>query len=355
MPRGKSPVFPHPVPTNARFTHTAFMNTKNQRAFLSLELAASVNKDGWVMIFPAGKQTGHDGRGPYVLENMEAVLAASQRPSVKLQIDYDHATDMLKPGEKKIAAGWIEELAARDDGIYARIEWTPTAAQHIADKEYRYLSPTFYFDKVSGVVTQILRAALTNTPNLEVKAVAAAEDNPQPQKENTMDEAMKAIAAALGLGEDATAASILEAVQKLANDAKAAKEQVTAATKALASAQIADPAKFVPIEVVQELQKSIAAIQKDTAASKAQASVDVAIENGKVTPAMKDWALSLATANPVAFADFVKAAPAIVTAGAEDTGKKKNADGSLDDEEKVLASFLGLSEEQFKAGKTAQA
>lgn len=357
------------------------MDIKKQLASLRIDLAASVHGDGWVMIFPAGRQKGHDGRGPYNLADLETVIAASVRPSVELMIDYDHAVDELPPGHPRIAAGWMKELQARQDGIYARVEWTTKAKQHIADKEYRYISPVFYFDEKTGVVSQILRAALTNNPNLEVKAVAAAQDNNNPSKEIKMDETMKAIAAALGLGEDATPEAILEAVKTLKGDLDQVKEEVAAPAdadgaeiiekieekieaevasakkKATASSDNPDPAKFVPIEQVAELQKAVASLQTESTKNKAQAAVDAAVKQGKLPPALKDWGLALASKDMKAFDAYVEKSPTLVTAGAEDDpSKKKAATGAaLDDDQKALCAQLGIKEENYAETKKRSA
>jgi len=41
-------------------------------------------------------------------------------------------------------------------------------------REYRYVSPVFQFDPKDGSVTRLLRAGLTNNPNLHLTAIAAS-------------------------------------------------------------------------------------------------------------------------------------------------------------------------------------
>ena len=82
--------------------------------------------ESWVQILPAGKFDLNDTRGPWIVKDMAAVIARSQRDlSRGMPVDMDHALDRRNEAEAP-AAGWIEELAARDDGIWARIAWTPT-------------------------------------------------------------------------------------------------------------------------------------------------------------------------------------------------------------------------------------
>lgn len=353
------------------------MKMNLQHSTLPLELAASASADGsWIMIFPAGRQAGVDGRGPYVLEDMEAVIAASLRPQVDLAIDRDHQMDILPPGAEKPAAGWIKELQARADGIWARVEWTPRAKEQIDQKEYRYISPVFYHDRANGRVKKILRASLVNNPNLEVKAVAAAEADIN--QENDMELIAK-LAVLLGLAEGSSEDSVLEAIKALkttdekvkeAVDApaeatgdevveqleKKIEEQVTAETasrldkvKAELAAAGADPSKFVPIAAFNEMKDQVKALASAEKSRTAEAKVEEAMRAGKVSPALKTWALALASSNPAEFDAFVKDAPVIVKAGATGKTELPETASALSDEDKALCSQLGITAEEFVA------
>ncbi len=360
------------------------MKTNLQQTSLPIELAASdAAADGWVMLFPAGKNHGYDGRGPYVLgSDMQAVIAASMRPRVDLPIDRDHAIDLLPKGAPKPAAGWIKEMQARADGIYARVEWTPHAAQQIADKEYRYLSPVFYYDRATGLVTRILRAGLVNEPNLEVKAVAAAETQPSDEENKTMDDTLKAIAALLGLDETAEPAAILEAVKALKGDIDVVKETVdapaeatgeeivekieekieaeTAAAKkkaelAAAEAKV-DPKKYVPKAMYDSLATRVQTLETASAQSRAEIAVDQAMKAGKIAPAQKDWALSYASSDLQEFEKFVKGAPVVVKPGADDKLNIPETAAALDDDQKDVCKSLGISTDAFvKTAKSERA
>lgn len=363
--------------------HGDAMKTNLQQTSLPVELAASdASGDGWVMLFPAGKNQTFDGRGPYLLQDMQAVIAASMRPRVDLPIDRDHAIDLLPKGAEKPAAGWIKEMQARADGIYARVEWTPKAQQQIAEKEYRYLSPVFYFDRATGLVTRILRAGLVNEPNLEVKAVAAAETQPSDEENKPMDETLKAIAALLGLDETAEPAAILEAVKALKGDNDAVKEAVdapaeatgeeivekieekieteTAAAVEKAKAELAsaaknpDPGKFVPKAMYDDVAKRVTVLETASANTRAEVAVEKAMQEGKITPANKDWAISYASSNPDEFETFVKNAPVIVKPGA---GTKKlipETAAAMTDEQKEICKSLGIKPEAFVATAKAE-
>jgi len=82
-------------------------------------------------------------------------------------------------------AGGSSELQAREDGLRGRVEWTPTGQQRMAEKAYSGISPAILHTQ-SGDVLQVLRASLTNTPNL-LGLVALNSEN------TTMDWRMKLI------------------------------------------------------------------------------------------------------------------------------------------------------------------
>jgi phage I-like protein len=122
----------------------------------------------WVMLIPAGEFNGRDGRGPFRLTDPARVIDATEALGLTagVPIDYDHATDFAAPkGRPAPAAGWVRELAERDGALWGRVECTPHGAKAITSREYRYISPVFQYAS-DGAITRLLRAGLTNNPNL---------------------------------------------------------------------------------------------------------------------------------------------------------------------------------------------
>jgi phage I-like protein len=336
----------------------------------------------WIHIFPAGRTVGHDGRGPYILNNAAAVVQASKRPLVDLAVDRDHVTDLASPGTPRPAAGWIKELKAEADGIYARIEWTPPAKAQLDNREYRYISPTFLFDR-AGDVKRILRASLTNDPNFEMKAVAASESDLSTLTEKTMDKLAQDLAALLGLkGDNISAEAILEAVKNLLASLEAIKaafevsadavtpEAIIDAIKAKTAGEVTkevasqlekataaikkgepDPTKYVPVGVVAELQKQVTTLTNDATQTKATAAVDTALKEGKLIPAQRDWALALASKDPSAFADYVAKAPTLIQGSGlgNYTAETAAAKGELTNDQASIAQQLGVKPDDLKA------
>jgi Mu-like prophage I protein len=95
------------------------------------------------------------------------------RPPTELPVDYDHLSmDVKKPGDG-VAAGWMKQLALREEGeeLWAEVEWTPEGADRISNREYRFVSPSFVKDHThkdgKKIGTTLLAAAITNHPFLE--------------------------------------------------------------------------------------------------------------------------------------------------------------------------------------------
>lgn len=348
------------------------MTTKNQQKSIASAMVEIASATDLIPIFPAGVTLGADGRGPYVLQDAESVIANSLSRSVDLVIDRDHAIDLLPPGSPIKAAGWIKKLVAKDGAIWAEADWTPQAQKELTDREYRYISPVFNFNPQTREVTRILRATLTNNPNFDMKAIASQarfqEDPTTTEKENVemKTKMMLALASALGLSAETEDDAILDAAAKkiaAAAETEKAVASIKSALKAddkaelnevvaLASkSQTVDLTKYVPIDVHTELASKLSTLQGDVSKAQASAAVEAAMKAGKVTPATKEWALGYASQDINSFNQFIEAAPVILESGAEKASQTPAASSSSDDEEKAICSMLGISIEDYKKQK----
>lgn len=131
----------------------------------------------WIHLLPAGREVRTaDGRGPYRVPSLHSVIAASA--GAKLPIDENHSIDLAAPnGDPSPARGHIVELQARDDGLWGRVEWTGSGKALIEDRAYLGISPAITHDKALNV-TGILRASLTNRPNLRGLTALHSQENP---------------------------------------------------------------------------------------------------------------------------------------------------------------------------------
>lgn len=357
----------------------------------------------WIKLVPIGTIPTVDGRGPYKVPDQaaaQAIVSVSMANNRPLPIDYDHAIDLAAPkGGPAPAAGWIEELQARADGIWARVKWTERASASIRSLEYRYISPTFFHD-AAGQVKQILRAALTNNPNFQqLPALAGAFQEHHEMKElleklvqlfglpanadqtmvlaaaeqmigerATTAASVKGVAAVMGLPETATLAEIKNAI--VARNAALAKSvglPETASTadidKALATAAATAAAAGNGAAQVAQLNQTIASLnarinelESAQQKEKATAAVDQAIKDGKLQPSLRDWGLALAQSDMKAFEDYVAKVTPVLKPGADNLGGTPPAGAEgLDANELAVCSALGINPEDFKKTKAQEA
>lgn len=333
----------------------------------------------WVMLMPAsGAIEARDGRR-WTMKDAQAVVAASlaKARGIDLVIDYEHQTDNAEAnGREAPAAGWVKQLEARADGIWARVEWTARARKYLEEREYRYLSPTFTHTK-DGTVTRVLRAALTNDPALsDLPALARQEDEP------AMDETLKKVLEALGLDETADEKTALARVEALKADAEKKPEQpggetLRALAKAVGAAEGApledvakaaaeklqaggtepDPTQYVSKAAFDQVSVQLKEIQDERTEEKATAAVETGMREGKVTPAQKGWAIAYAKKDLDGFRNYLAGAPVVVApSGNVPTGEPPKASGGdLTSDEKALCRQLGLSEDEYKKTRDEEA
>lgn len=324
-------------------------------------------KYGRIQLLPYGKFRATDGRPTdveawYVTDTNGAdVVALANNQRNPLPIDYEHQIiHSLKNGKEAPSAGWMEYLYFNPQGIFADVRWTDKAADYIKNGEYRYISAVFAYD-TDGYVRKIFHAALTNTPALDGmdEAMVAASVNLL-QEDNSMDKKLLAALCTLfALKADASEADITEKVTALSaakGDSPvdlldvyaklAEKEQSVAAL----STQVGtpDPAKFVPVEQVAALQADFNALKTSVEADKKAALITAALSQGKLAPALKDWAQSLSVE---ALSAYLEKAPAMAALSGEPQAKddpEQNV-AALSAAEQAAARALGMTEAEFIA------
>ncbi len=80
------------------------------------------------------------------------------------------------------APGWITNVIAEDDGVYAEVQWTPLGQKLLAEDQYRYVSPEWFWTWKRASDGKIFKhvltgCALTNKPFFrELPPIAMAEE-----------------------------------------------------------------------------------------------------------------------------------------------------------------------------------
>jgi phage I-like protein len=350
--------------------HAAPAADAPRRAATVVALAAGLNQaPEWIQVFPAaaGVVATQDGRS-FRIRDAAAVIAASLDGERELAIDFDHAIDLAaKDGRRAPAAGWISALEVRDDGLWAKVAWTPLGQAAIANREYRFLSPVFTHSK-DGEVLRVLRASLTNNPAFDMTALAQAQGHDQ--QETPVNEHLKkalqaagldpaqytteetALAALAELGkrpEHAVEVSALAAALGLEGQTPDGQTVLTAiAALKQGRAEGPDPSQYVDIATFKATQAQLAALQASIGQEQATAAVDAAIREGRLIPAQRDWGIAYASRDIEGFRTFAAAQPQIVGGRIAPQGEGGGAP-ALTPEEKVICSQLGLTEETFIA------
>lgn len=323
-----------------------------------------------IQLFPAGSFRARDGRpdgvDAWVIDAQAAarVVALASQRRTPFVIDYEHQTLAAETsGQPAPAAGWFERLEWREgDGLYAvDVEWTERARAMIEADEYRFLSPVFRYDQNTGAVRELLMAAVTNNPAIDgIADLAAARYLTTTTHEEVTgvdEETLKL----LGLSPEASKDEIQEAVAALA--AKATKtgelEEALATATAKIKADAADkpdPAKFVPVEAVQQLQSQVAALSAQVQGGEVERLVSQGLEDGRLLPAMEDWARSLGEKDVAALRSYLDSAqPIAALTGQQSGGRQPGADGSkLSETELAVCRQLGLTEDEFLKSKESK-
>jgi phage I-like protein len=327
--------------------------------------------DAWVQVTPAGSFKPRDGRPMSVpawrIDDAIAarVIAAFRAQATPPVFDYEHQTLAAEEnGQPAPAAGFIQDLEWRPGlGLFAKVDWTARAKAYIENREYRYVSPVFRFDKRTGELLQLEMAALTNNPAIDgmsaITARAAARFNHQ---EATVD-LRTAVIAALALAAASTDDQVVAGVAALKAKADASDTELAALKTKLAGAEsavaslkaVADPAKFVSLDAFEAVKTELAALKAASLDTEVAALVADGLAGGKLLPAQKEWAESLGKTDVAQLRSYLAKTPAIAalrrqqTAGRDDLGQGEG--DVLNESEQAVCRQLGITTEAYLASR----
>ncbi|MFJ1218942.1 phage protease [Yersinia enterocolitica] len=357
---------------------------KTRIAALAIEIAKATHHE--VQLFPAGEFSAVDGRpsdtegNTWLLNAEQATHIISQVASLStpLVIDYEHQTlRTVNNGQPAPAAGWFSQVEWREgNGLYAiGVEWTDNAAAMIAAGEYKFISPVFLYNK-RGEVTQLLHAALTNTPALDgmdaVMLAAASrlvclstETETTTVDEEFLAELLTSIRWMLNLPVTSSPEEIKTELQKVID--LISQGQGTAAASvgllnllnqrdeqiASLSANAYDPAKHAPIEVVNELQQRLVELSQHSSTAEVDSLIQAALTDGRLLPIQEHWAREYGQKDVDGFKRWLEKAPKIAALSRTQTGGNPPAQSTqppegLSDQMEVdvaICSLMGVNPE----------
>jgi len=315
-----------------------------------------------------GMVNGVDGRKWRF--NANNIIANAQAYPAEYPGDYHHASLYAdKTGSAAPACGWItpSTLEASNDGIWATVEWTANAAKAIRNKEFRYISPVFTYNKATRETLSFKGFALTHYPNLgDLTPVA----NAQNLEESQMDELLERFKYMLNLPELATPEEILAEMEKAITRLKAMSaessdaantqdqnlialidELETQMTTLAANAQ-QDLTGYVPRNEFDTVRDQLFTITSENETKRVEVAVNAALDKGVIAPASKAWAANYCRKDPEGFADFAANAAKAVPLGEE--GHTQTTADALNAEEVAMCTQLGINQDDFKKTKAME-
>lgn len=164
-----------------------------------------------------------------LMESFNAAKATPNWPGIL--VDREHFS--LDPKKPSDAMAWAKDIRQEADGsLWTRWEFTPKGRELWRDKILVNRSPAFLAEENGKEYRpfELKSIGMTNVPHFDelstLAAARAAEVN-NPEKENQMNEILKA----LGLAEGASEADAVAAINALKEKASAAEAQATDAEK----------------------------------------------------------------------------------------------------------------------------
>ncbi|NOT00688.1 MAG: hypothetical protein HOP29_08680 [Phycisphaerales bacterium] len=247
-----------------------------------------------VRIAPWGEVHSTTGRFVVDEESAALVLAAFEEHGADLPIDYEHQTlggEFASPSGQAPAAGWIKRLEARiDEGIFAIVEWTKPAAEQLAAKQYRYLSPVALVRRGDRRMVALHSVALTNKPAI-VHADPIVNRTAEPSADRS--DAIETLVKRLDLPVDADVEAVLVAASRRFDE-----------------------------------------LDRQRRREDCERRVGDAVRAGRLTEAQRDVAVRLAMSDAALFDEWLSVAPVVLPLGrtrppeAGDAGRSVNAAGA---------------------------
>jgi len=296
-----------------------------------------------------------------MIANFNSMKSKSKDEKI-VPMDYNHGSLAYGAQEAK-SAGWVLDVFKKEDGLYAKVEWTQEAADYIKKGEYRYISPEFsidvtdeYGDDIDGAF--LYAAALTNRPFL--KGMAPVTLSAKTKKEAQMDKEKfgKLLALAGEYGE----AEILAAIEK---GTKALSEAVqtlglkegddlVGGIKGVMAERDSEKAKN------EEMKKEVLKLADEKLVADATAKVEDLIRNERLVPAQRDAFVALAKENPKTFeaisSTLPKGAKFTTTGDGTDGGEEEDFEKAISKraEEKKISYVAAMKEIQKEKPELAR-
>lgn len=310
-------------------------------------------------LFTFGEWNGHaNGAFEFTPEVAQKMIANFEAQANPVPFTYEH--DFV-PGQPRPASGWVQSLEIRDNGLWAKVEWTAKAAEMIRAGEYRYCSVVVDFestDRKTGedIGPELLEVGLTNTPFVDgqepLAASSVAARKACKMAEEIVKEEVESELKASDDAEEAAGAMLLTKLKEATGMEEAALlAAVESKLDELKSVLLDAPANGMESEAVSAELSRLKAENDELKCSLVTAEVARAVELGHVPAGQRDMLIKLGRADIKAARELIEGGRK--TAKAPPQGQLYRAsrtvdDDARDDEERKLLDTIGkrVSKEQ---------
>ncbi len=378
-------------------------------ALPAIEEGQEAPLESWAQVLRTGKfKLSEKGPELNITPEMLDQMVANAGRYNEAPFDYDHlgTSGKAAAGESK-AAGWAKKWERRGDKLYAFVQWTKKAAEHIRNGEYRYVSATFltkFFDPESGadVGARLLGAAITNYPfvqGMDPLALAAVSDLSLTDREQRIAQAWDARFNPLGDFNTGYIAHFYDDYVVVKKDGKTWKlpfemdenlkvsfpsepveviltpqelsmsvtiEQFNTLTAQLTAltGQVTElsAGRVKDQEEIAKLQVELEAAKQAAVTNEADRVIDGLIGEGKLLPKQKEWALGYFKTNKEGFMQFAATLQPLLRLDREDGqgevvalaggAPRRKKDGRLENTDKAVIEFSNKITEYRKENPT---
>ncbi len=331
------------------------------------EIQLATGKEKWYLVIPRGiyqhQEYGELDFNDHFFEEMLQNYKNNVLGNTKPFIDQDH--------DQRGAAGWVNDMKYDDNGMWAKIEWTPVGIDLIKNKIYKYFSPAYgdYQDPKTGkVYHNVFRGgALTNIPflkelpEIELKEGKAKElinvkifneiggSNKMDKLINFLKETIEELK---DVKEEDFEGKVIEALkgifeekeknEKELNEIKAAKEELEKKLKEIETKlSEKDKKEMKESEVIKQLTEKVVNLEMEKVINKAMA-------DGKILPEKKEFWEKQYKNNPEATKEIIDNLPVILEFKEKANVKNRQEKIELNEDEKEAAKIFGLSKEDLE-------
>jgi phage I-like protein len=208
LPPVRFPIVLQPLCSRSSGRFQRHRKTLSNEAELSEKIEGISNdfqplQGDWVQLSPYG-QFPHPRGMQYFAKN-DAVTVVNDFNSLKAKLMrrwaglpwYEgHPDTSPRDYPNKKAFGWIDNLEARDDGLYGHVKWTKAGNELINEGHYKYFSPVW--DAVPASVggkpvlrpDHLISVGFTNTPNMPVLPLSNEQEEQQQQQKQKIENIM---------------------------------------------------------------------------------------------------------------------------------------------------------------------